>query len=71
MTFLKSFVTLLRRYPGMTGTVNLINFGWMYQGLWQMCKLVLSNEAKSKVNFPKLQDLSILIDPKDLITGNK
>ncbi|KAL0140572.1 hypothetical protein V8B55DRAFT_1508505 [Mucor lusitanicus] len=64
---LKSFVTLLRRYPGMTGTVNLINFGWMYQGLWQMCKLVLSNEAKAKVNFPKLKDLQTLIEKQDIV----
>ncbi|KAG2196236.1 hypothetical protein INT47_007663, partial [Mucor saturninus] len=68
MTLFKSFVTLMRRYPGMTGTVNLLNFGWMYQGLWQMCKLVLSNDAKSKVNFPKLPELSVLIEPKDLLT---
>ncbi|KAI8647417.1 CRAL-TRIO domain-containing protein [Parasitella parasitica] len=64
---LKSFVTLLRRYPGMTGTVNFINFGWMYQGLWQMCKLVLSNEAKAKVNFPKLKDLTELIEQQDIV----
>ncbi|KAI8078259.1 CRAL-TRIO domain-containing protein, partial [Gilbertella persicaria] len=63
----KSFVTLLRRYPGLTGTVNLINFGWMYQGLWQMCKLVLSKEAKAKVNFPKPHELKQLIKDQDLI----
>lgn len=32
-----------------------------------MCKLVLSNEAKSKVNFPKLTELSELIEAKDLL----
>lgn len=53
----------------MTGTVNLINFGWMYQGLWQMCKLVLSNEAKAKVNFPKLKDLPVLIEKHDIVIG--
>ncbi|KAI8067381.1 CRAL-TRIO domain-containing protein [Thamnidium elegans] len=68
ITLLKSFIALLRRYPGMTGTVNLLNFGWMYQGLWQMCKLILSEDAKSKVNFPKVKDLKNLIEEKDLIT---
>jgi hypothetical protein len=53
----------------MTGTVNLINFGWMYQGLWQMCKLALSEEAKSKVNFPKVKDLKLLIDQENLTFG--
>ncbi|KAI9360726.1 CRAL-TRIO domain-containing protein [Pilaira anomala] len=67
ITLLKSFVTLLRRYPGLTGTVNLLNFGWMYQGLWQMCKLILSEEAKSKVNFPRLKDLKETIEEEDLI----
>ena len=68
---MKSFVTLLRRYPGLTGTVNLLNFGWMYQGLWQMCKLVLSEDAKSKVNFPKLKELKSMIPEKDLQKGRK
>lgn len=55
----------------MTGTVNLLNFGWMYQGLWQMCKLILSEDAKSKVNFPKVKDLKNLIEEKDLIAGKE
>lgn len=53
----------------MTGAVNLINFGWMYQGLWQMCKLALSEEAKSKVNFPKVKDLKAIIDEENLPCG--
>lgn len=53
----------------MTGTVNLINFGWMYQGLWQMCKLVLSEEAKSRVNFPKVKNLKTFIDEDNLLIG--
>jgi hypothetical protein len=69
MNLFKSFITLLRRYPGLTGTVNFINFGWMYQGLWQMCKLVLSNEAKSKINFPKRHELLACIQEQDLIIG--
>ncbi|KAI9283131.1 CRAL-TRIO domain-containing protein [Sporodiniella umbellata] len=64
---LKSLIALLRRYPNMIGTVHLIHFSWIYQGLWQMCKLVLSEEAKSKVNFPKLKDLKQLIPPEDLL----
>ncbi|KAI8375014.1 CRAL-TRIO domain-containing protein [Choanephora cucurbitarum] len=63
----KSLINLVRRFPGMVGTVNLINFGWMYQGLWQMCKLVLSNEAKAKIKFPKLKELEEYIDEQDLL----
>lgn len=39
----------------------------MYQGLWQMCKLILSEEAKSKVNFPRLKDLKETIEEEDLM----
>ncbi|KAI9469943.1 MAG: UV-endonuclease UvdE-domain-containing protein [Benjaminiella poitrasii] len=67
INLLKSFVSLLRRYPGVVGTVNLLNFGWMYQGLWQMCKLVLSTDAKAKVNFPKLHALQDLVEQEDLL----
>lgn len=34
-----------------------------------MCKLVLSNEAKAKVNFPKLKDLQTLIEKQDIVIG--
>lgn len=53
----------------MVGTVNLIHFGWVYQGLWQMCKLVLSNEAKAKVKFSTPKELQEYIDEQDLIRG--
>ncbi|CAO3699862.1 unnamed protein product [Rhizopus stolonifer] len=63
----KSLLSLLRKYPGMIGTVQLVHFSWVYQGLWQMCKLILSEEAKSKVNFPKEQELKDLIEPENLL----
>ncbi|KAG1140729.1 hypothetical protein G6F37_008078 [Rhizopus arrhizus] len=63
----KSLISLLRKYPGMVGTVHLINFSWVYQGLWQMCKIILSNEAKQKVNFPALKELKSIIEPNDLL----
>ncbi|KAI9264027.1 hypothetical protein EDC94DRAFT_497943, partial [Helicostylum pulchrum] len=69
ITLLKSFVALLRRYPGMTGTVNLLNFGWMYQGLWQMCKLILSEDAKSK-NLIEEKDLIVEFGGKDEFIWN-
>jgi hypothetical protein len=62
---------LLRKYPGVVGTVHLINFSWIYQGLWQMCKIILSNEAKQKVNFPALKELKSVIEPNDLLEGKK
>ncbi|KAI8388608.1 CRAL-TRIO domain-containing protein [Radiomyces spectabilis] len=64
---LQGLIQLLRRYPGVIGMVCLINFGWMYQGIWQMCKLVLSEDAKNKVHFPKQRHLIDLVPVQDLL----
>ncbi|KAI9243928.1 hypothetical protein BDA99DRAFT_544246 [Phascolomyces articulosus] len=64
---MQAFIQLLRRYPLSAGTVCLLNFGWMYQGLWQMVKLLLTEEAKNRVCFPKIKELDEWIDQKDLL----
>jgi hypothetical protein len=69
ISLLKSFIGLLRRYPGLTGSVYFLNFGWMYQGLWQMCKLVLSDEARNRVSCPGQKELASIIAPEDLLAG--
>ncbi|KAI8328189.1 hypothetical protein BC941DRAFT_363998, partial [Chlamydoabsidia padenii] len=48
LSLLQTFMKLLKRYPGMAGMVCLLNFGWMYQGMWQMIKMILSQEAKNR-----------------------
>jgi hypothetical protein len=53
----------------MAGMVCLLNFGWMYQGMWQMIKMILSQEAKNRVAFPKLKELKSIIDETDLLSG--
>ncbi|KAG0174799.1 hypothetical protein DFQ28_004464 [Apophysomyces sp. BC1034] len=64
---LQAFIQILKRYPGMTGSVCLLNFGWMYQGVWQMCKLLLTEEAKNRVSFPRIKELESIIDDDDLL----
>ncbi|ORX48574.1 CRAL/TRIO domain-containing protein [Hesseltinella vesiculosa] len=49
-------------FPGFFGSIYVMNFGWMYQGLWQMVKLMLTERAKTKVNFPTLQEVTSFID---------
>ncbi|KAI8096360.1 CRAL-TRIO domain-containing protein [Halteromyces radiatus] len=68
-TLVQTFIKLLKRYPGTAGMVCLLNFGWMYQGMWQMIKVILSQEAKNRVAFPKLKELKSLIDEDHLITA--
>lgn len=45
------------RFPGFVGSVYVMNFGWMYQGIWQVVKLVLSEQAKSRVNFTTAEEM--------------
>lgn len=57
------------KYPAMVGSVIVLNFGWMYQGIWQMIKLILTENAKQKISFPKPAELANLIDREDILQG--
>jgi hypothetical protein len=57
------------KYPAMVGSVIVLNFGWMYQGIWQMIKLILTENAKQKISFPKPAELANLIDSEDILKG--
>lgn len=65
----QTFIKLLKRFPGTAGMVCLLNFGWVYMGLWQMLKMLLSQEAKNRVSFPKLKELKNFIDESNLLVG--
>jgi hypothetical protein len=53
----------------MVGSVHVLNFGWMYQGIWQMIKLVMTENARQKVSFPKAAELATIIDKEDILKG--
>lgn len=57
------------RFPGFVGSVYIMNFGWMYQGIWQVVKLVLSEQAKARVSFINNQEVKQVIDENDLLKG--
>lgn len=57
------------RFPGFVGSVYIMNFGWMYQGIWQVVKLVLSEQAKARVNFISGAEIKQVIDEKDCLKG--
>jgi hypothetical protein len=67
MQALKNIVNL--RFPGFVGSVYIMNFGWMYQGIWQVAKLVLSEQAKARVNFISNEEVKQVIAENDLLTG--
>ncbi|KAI8636488.1 CRAL-TRIO domain-containing protein [Parasitella parasitica] len=55
------------RFPGFVGSVYIMNFGWMYQGIWQVVKLVLSEQAKARVNFISNSEISQVVDERDCL----
>lgn len=57
------------RFPGFIGSVYILNFGWMYQGIWQVVKLVLSDQAKARVSFCNNQEIKQVIQEDDLLKG--
>ena len=57
------------RFPGSMGSIYVMNFGWMYQGLWQMVKFIISEEARSRISFPSAKEMTEYIDPENLLKG--
>ncbi|KAI8980967.1 transport protein Trs120 or TRAPPC9 TRAPP II complex subunit-domain-containing protein [Pilobolus umbonatus] len=55
------------RFPGCIGSVYIMNFGWMYQGLWQVAKLLLSEHAKSRISFTSSKEMDQVIPTDDLL----
>ncbi|KAI8389460.1 CRAL-TRIO domain-containing protein [Blakeslea trispora] len=55
------------RFPGFVGSVYIMNFGWMYQGIWQVAKLVLSEQAKARVSFTTAKEMTQVIEPEHLL----
>lgn len=69
MHILKNIVNT--RFPGFVGSVYIMNFGWMYQGIWQVVKLVLSEQAKARVNFISGAEIKQVIDENDCLQGKR
>jgi hypothetical protein len=60
---------LEERFPGMVATVNILNFGWMYQGIWTVVKYFLSEEAKNSIKFTTVNELRPIISPDSILEG--
>ncbi|KAI9485013.1 hypothetical protein BDB00DRAFT_792412 [Zychaea mexicana] len=57
-----------KRFPGFIGSIYVMNFGWMYQGIWQMVKYLLSDEARSRISFPTAQEVLEIVPRENLLT---
>lgn len=53
---------LSARFPGMIGSINVLNFGWLYQGLWSVLKRFLNKEQRDSIQFTNINQLQKKVD---------
>ncbi|SCV72814.1 BQ2448_4351 [Microbotryum intermedium] len=62
------FMDMLKQhFPGMVGAIFVLNYGWMYAGMWQLAKRVLPNTALERILFPTKTDLLEFFDEDHLL----
>ncbi|KAK4509334.1 uncharacterized protein ATC70_007685 [Mucor velutinosus] len=54
-------VILDERFPGFVNNINVLNFGWVYQGVWSLLKYLLSEEAKESIHFTTIRELQPIV----------
>ncbi|KAH9058771.1 CRAL-TRIO domain-containing protein, partial [Lactarius vividus] len=54
------------RYPGMFGTVFIINFSWTQSGIWTVIRLALPESVQYRIFFPSKETLHECIRPSSL-----
>ncbi|KAI8068340.1 CRAL-TRIO domain-containing protein [Gongronella butleri] len=58
-----------RHYPFCVGKIFVIHFSWVHQGLWQLLKLLLSEETKRLISFVEKDELLQVVAEDALLTG--
>ncbi|KAH8917759.1 hypothetical protein BT69DRAFT_1286334 [Atractiella rhizophila] len=62
------FLDLLRsHFPGMVGAIFILNYGWMYSGVWQVMKKLLPQSVIARILFPKTPELLEFFEPSNLL----
>ncbi|GJJ75640.1 hypothetical protein EMPS_07998 [Entomortierella parvispora] len=60
---------LKHRYPSCLAQVYVLNYSWVFGGIWQMLKRALPESARARVSFPSaVEELREHIDPEELST---
>ncbi|KAF9434519.1 hypothetical protein BGZ76_007877 [Entomortierella beljakovae] len=58
---------LKHRYPSCIAQVYVLNYSWIFGGIWQMLKVALPETARTRVSFPSSNDeLNEHFDPEEL-----
>ncbi|KAI7900272.1 CRAL-TRIO domain-containing protein [Cokeromyces recurvatus] len=55
------------RFPECISSIHVLNFGWMYQGLWSILKYLLNEEAKSFIRFTSIPELQPIISEDKIL----
>ncbi|KAK4701928.1 hypothetical protein P7C70_g4299, partial [Phenoliferia sp. Uapishka_3] len=64
------FMDLLKNhFPGMVGAIFVLNYGWMYAGMWQLAKRILPHTALERILFPSKSELLQFFDEEHLLVG--
>ncbi|PLW21521.1 hypothetical protein PCANC_25757 [Puccinia coronata f. sp. avenae] len=54
-------------FPDMLGAVFILNYGWMYAGMWQVVKRILSQSTLDRILFPSQAELFQFFDKANLL----
>ncbi|ORY31573.1 hypothetical protein BCR33DRAFT_723922 [Rhizoclosmatium globosum] len=54
-------------YPGIFGTLYVLNFGWLHSGIWSIIKRALSEEACNKLLFLTKKEMLQYFDANSLL----
>lgn len=59
---------LSSRFPGIVGSINVLNFSWLYQGLWSVVKYFLNEQQKESIQFASMNDIKEIVDINNILT---
>lgn len=51
----------------MVGAIFILNYGWMYSGMWQLAKRILPQPTLDRIMFPSQKDLLKFFHPGNLL----
>lgn len=57
---------LKNHFPGLCAAIFVLNYGWMYSGMWAIAKRMVPEKAISRIFFPSLSEISTFIEPASL-----
>ncbi|RCI03699.1 hypothetical protein CU098_010047 [Rhizopus stolonifer] len=58
---------LEERFPDFVSSINVLNFSWVYQGMWSVMKYLLNEEAKQSIRFTNIKELMPMVPPDRIL----